>query len=465
MNATSQSTASSRLTDRANIRTSGIPVRIPVAALLILLLGFLSHRAFDDAIHARAATIACAAIILWLLEAIPLYATTLLLWASIALFLGPIKPGAFSLDKALAWSAHPILALFLGGFALSAAATRHGIDRAVASAILRISRGRQLLLLFAVMAGAATLSMWMSNIAAAAMLLATLRPLLADPAVTPSFRRALLLGIAFAANFGGIATPIGTGPNLIAIAAVSPMRSVTFIQWMLMGVPLTVLLLTMSYLLIVWLHHVRGPLHMQGLTTNPLTVGGKAVVCIFFIAVAAWLTEPLHGVPAALTALLVAAALFGSGLLDLADLRKLEWDTLLLVAGGLALGELLHHSTLARTLATSVDWHALPPFVMLLAFIAACAALSAVASNTAAAVILINIGLQIIPSPSFAILVALGASMGVPFAISTPPNAMVYGLGHLRPRDLLIPGLILMTFGCILLATTGPWLLRFHDIP
>lgn len=464
MNATSPSTASGRPTLRAD-RAARVSLRIPMTALLILLLGVLSHRAFDDAIHARAATIAGAAVILWLLEAIPLYATTLLLWASIALFLGPINPKAFSLDRALAWSAHPILALFLGGFALSAAATRHGIDRAVASAILRFARGRQLLLLFAVMAGAATLSMWMSNIAAAAMLIATFRPLLTDAAVTPSFRRALLLGIAFAANFGGIATPIGTGPNMIAIAAVSPMRTVTFLHWMLMGIPLTFLLLAMSFLLIVWLHRVRGPLDMKALATVPLTASGRAVVCIFFIAVAAWLTEPLHGIPAALTALLVAAALFGSGLLDLADLRKLEWDTLLLIAGGLALGELLHHSTLAHTLATSVNWHALPPFVMLLAFIAACAALSAVASNTAAAVILINIGLQIIPSPSFVILVAMGASMGVPFAISTPPNAMVYGLGHLRPRDLLAPGLILMTLGCLLLATTGPRLLRLHNIP
>jgi sodium-dependent dicarboxylate transporter 2/3/5 len=78
---------------------------------------------------------------------------------------------------------------------------------------------------------------------------------------------------------------------------------------------------------------------------------------------------------------------------------------------------------------------------------------------------LIQIGLGIVPAPSFAVLVALGASMGVPFVISTPPNAMAYGQGGLRPRDFMLPGLILMTFGCLLLALTGPAVLRLMGVP
>ena len=136
--------------------------------------------------------------------------------------------------------------------------------------------------------------------------------------------------------------------------------------------------------------------------------------------------------PAAVTALLVAAALFGARLLDRSDLPKMEWDTLLLVAGGLTLGELFDDSGLARSMAAGGAVGVAPPDAAAGASSLACALLSAVASNTAAAAMLIQIGLGIVPSPSFAVLVALGASMGVPFVISTPPNAMAYGQGGLR---------------------------------
>jgi len=100
-----------------------------------------------------------------------------------------------------------------------------------------------------------------------------------------------------------------------------------------------------------------------------------------------------------------------------------------------------------------------------LILVVASASISAVASNTAAAAILIQIAMGIAPSPHVAVLVALGASMGVPFVISTPPNAMVYGEGGLRPRDLLFPGLILMALGCAVLALVGPQVLRWAGVP
>ena len=83
----------------------------------------------------------------------------------------------------------------------------------------------------------------------------------------------------------------------------------------------------------------------------------------------------------------------------------------------------------------------------------------------AAAAMLVQIGLGIIPAPSVAVLVALGASMGVPFVISTPPNSMAYGQGGLSGRDFFIPGIVLMAAGCLLLATTGPAMLRWAGVP
>ena len=429
----------------------------------------------DDPKQSRAALVAGVCLVLWLTELVPLYATTIVLWAGTALLLGPLDSKQFSLSQVLSWAANPVMALFFGGFALSVAGSKYGIDANVAGWMVRVSRGRQALLLMSVMAGTAVLSMWMSNIAAAAMMIATLRPLFNHATAGSiagdgggNFRKALLLGIAFAANFGGMGTPIGSGPNLIAIGAantIDPDRRITFAHWILFALPLTVLMLSLSYLLLMWLHRVRGPAPAAVIPRPTLGARGRAVVVIFFLAVAGWLTEPLHGVIAGVTALAVAAALFGGRLLDTRDLAKMEWDTLLLVAGGLTLGELFERSGLARSMAAAVHWQALHPAVLMLAFIAVCAVLSAVASNTAAAAMLIQIGLGIMPSPSFAILVAMGASMGVPFVISTPPNAMAYGQGGLRPRDFMVPGLSLMTIGCVLVALTGRPVLALMGVP
>lgn len=431
-----------------------------VAASLLLV---------PDALRARAALIAGVCLVLWLTEAIPLYATTIVLWAGVALLLGPLEPKTFSLGRVLTWAAQPVMALFFGGFALSVAGTKYGIDAWIAGWMLRFSGGRRALLLLTVMAGTAVLSMWMSNIAAGAMMVATLRPLFsgagADDDGHAGFRKAMLLGIAFAADFGGIGTPIGTGPNLIAIGAVADLYRINFLRWMLFGVPLALGMVLLAYGILIALYRVRGAVGAVHVPNAPLSPRGWTVVAIFFAGTGTWLTEPLHGVPSAVTALLIAAALFGFRLLDTTDLAKMEWDTLLLIAGGLTLGELFDESGLARSMAAAVPWSRIHPTLLVLSFVSVCALLSAVASNTAAAAMLVQIGLGIMPTPSFAVLVALGASMGVPFVVSTPPNAIVYGQGGLSARDLSVPGMVLMVVGCLLLAFTGPMVLRWVGVP
>lgn len=413
----------------------------------------------------RSAIVASVCLVLWLTESIPLYATTILLIAGIAMLVGPLSPREFSLSKVLTWSAQPVMALFFGGFCLSIAGAKFGIDGYIASWLMRMSRGSKPALLAVIMLGTAVMSMWMSNIAAAAMMIATLRPLLARHTHDHSFRTALLLGIAFAADFGGMGTPIGTGPNLIAIGAVAHQQRITFVQWMVVGVPLCLTMLVITYLLLRSLHRVSGRTESSFIETTPLSRRAWLVVVLFTITVSMWLTEPLHGISAGTVAMALAGLLFALRLLETSDLAKLEWETLMLIAGGLTLGELFSASGLARHLATAVNWHALPPVVLLGAFIVACAFLSAIASNTAAAAMLIQIGLTIIPTPAFAVLVALGASMGVPFVISTPPNSMAYGHGGLRTRDLAIPGMILTLLGCAILTFVGPELLARAGIP
>ena len=137
---------------------------------------------------------------------------------------------------------------------------------------------------------------------------------------------------------------------------------------------------------------------------------------------------------------------------------------LILIGGGIVLGELLDESGLARTLAGMVDWQSLPPAITLVSFVTASALLSSVASNTAAATLLIQLGLTVSSTPSFTILIAIAASFGTTFAISTPPNALAYGQGGLRVRDLFIPGVILMVIGIVLVSVTGPLVLGLFGI-
>ena len=439
----------------------------PSVVVPLLLIGAIAagaHFGLRDPMLSRATILSGTCLVLWLFEVIPLYATTLILWAAMVLLLAPLDPAAFSLPRVISSATNPVMILFFGGFVLSAAGSKYGIDSYIAGWMVKTAGGRRRLLLLAVMIVTATLSMWMLNTAAAAMMVATLGPLIAGERVEPSFRAAMLLGLAFAANFGGIGTPIGTGPNLIAIGAIAQEHHITFIDWMIFGVPTAAVMLALAYMLLLWLYGVSGS--VSGLFFPHATLSRRAwcVVAIFFATVTAWLLEPLHHVPSALVAIAMAAVLFGTRLLDASDLRRIGWDTLLLIAGGLTLGQLFDDSGLANALAASVEWGALPAGVVLLGLVTICAVISAVSSNTAASAILIQIAMGIAPSPATAVLVALGASMGVPFVISTPPNALVYGRGGLRSRDFLIPGTILMVVGCVLVAVVGPPVLRWAGI-
>jgi sodium-dependent dicarboxylate transporter 2/3/5 len=372
----------------------------------------------------------------------------------------------FQLTRVLSWSANPVLALFLGGFALSVAASRYGIDSLIARLAVRLSRGSKLLLLVLTAAATALLSMWMSNIAAAAMMIAALHPLFSEVPKRDPFRRAVLLGIALGANFGGIATPIGTGPNAIAIAAVSSIHAITFTEWMLFALPLALGLLIAGLGLLLARFHIRGKLdELSAVPVKQPNRGGLLVMMVFFLTVAAWLTEPLHGTPSATVALITTAVLFGSGLLKRDDLRRIDWSTLLLIAGGIGLGTLLEQSGVIRVASTVMPWQELPQVTRLFILCFASALLAALMSNTAAVTMLIPLAAGMDPAPSTAILIAIAASLGIPFVISTPPNAMIYGEGGITFSDLAVPGLILMLLGCIVVSTTGPLVLNLAGIP
>lgn len=448
---------------RSGERRVALPVRWLAVAVVIISVVASSLLWIENPLHARAVVVAGVCLTLWLSEAVPPFVPTLVLWLLAPLLMQPLGE-EFRLTEVLGWSAEPVLALFLGGFALGAAARRHGIDARIAQVTLRISGGRRLALVAFVAAATAFLSMWISNIAAAAMMLSAVHPLLADMPEGDRFRRALLLSVAVGANFGGISTPVGTGPNAIAVAAVSRHHVITFLGWMTFALPLAVGLIVAGVLILALRYRVHGAIRLPDSPPLPLSRGARVVVMVFLLAVAAWLTEPLHGASSALVALAATALLFGTGLLEQQDLSRLDWSTLVLIAGGIGLGNLLEKSGLVAAAAEAVAWADAPQLARVLVLCFASATLSALMSNTATVTMLIPLAASLDPSPSTVVLIAVAASLGAPFVISTPPNAMVYGEGGVRPSDLLLPGLVLMILGCLVVGLTGSYVLRLIGV-
>jgi sodium-dependent dicarboxylate transporter 2/3/5 len=389
---------------------------------------------------------------LWLFERVPSFVPTLLLLCAGPLFL---EHRGVTLAIALQAMAQPVLALFFGGFVLAAAVTAHGVDHGLVALVLRVTRGDKRALVVGLTLLSAFLSMWMSNVAAAALLVHVVRPLVAQD---PRFARAVLLGVAFGANVGGIATPIGTGPNGIAIA-LSP-TAVSFAQWMAFALPLTLLLLAVVIVVVVVGFGVAGRIDVADAdVANNAGDDGKrrAVLALYGLTVALWLTGPLHGVDAAVVAVGAAAAAFLFGLLNKSHFASLDWATLALVGGGLLMGELLERggalAVVDDAVRAAVDVAGVR--VGLAVVVVVAALLSALMSNTATATLLIPLALAIDPSAGTAALVAVGCSLGAPFVVSTPPNALVAGAG-VTSGDLMKVGIVVLVVGLVVVVVTGP---------
>lgn len=442
--------------------------------LAIVLLAGVPLTFIHSPVQARVVAIAAVCLYFWISESAPPFVPTLMLWAAVPLFLSPLDT-RFAISSVLTWGVDPVMALFFGGFALGVATSVYAVDSRLANFALRSAGGSfPRFLLFAVLI-TAFLSMWMSNIAAAAMILACLRPILKEFRDDHLIRRTLLLGVALSADLGGMATPIGTGPNAIAIASISQNFHVSFLDWMIFAFPLTIGMLLLAYLMLLfrgrseqraWSDHaVFLVKRASGATNQDIPDGQWKFFTLIALTILLWLTEPLHHIPSSVVAIAAAAVLFSTGMLQKKDLIKIDWSTLMLIAGGITLGRLIEQSGLITSISSALpvsEWNAtMALFVLCLAS----ALLSALMSNTATAVMLIPLATAVVPVPSTAILIAISASFGIPFVISTPQNAMAYGEGGLRFNDLFTPGIVIMILGCAIVSLTGRHVLNFVGIP
>ncbi len=390
---------------------------------------------------------------LWVTEAIPAFAVGIgVIGLQIAL-LG--RPGGVFAETPRDWEqfvavlGHPLIWLFFGGFVLAGGLSQSRLDRRLAIALLHRVGTKPGPILVAVMAITFVLSMFMSNTATTAMMLALIAPLLAQLESDDPFGAGLVLGVAIAANLGGMGSLIGTPPNAIAVGALadaSPDLDVTFLEWLWIGLPPGVLLAGLGWALLTWLYPARVS------ELRYAAEGGRDEVPIWQTGVVAttvaatvglWLTSGWHSIPTAAVSFLPIVVFTATGILGAREIRGLNYDVLFLLAGGLALGQVVVSTGLSDWIVSRLPVEGLRAIALALTLAYLTFALSNFMSNTAAANILVPIAITMAASFEAEVVlpIALAASAAMCLPVATPPNALAYATGRCTTRDFLRLGL------------------------
>ncbi len=414
------------------------------------------------------------AALFWVLEPIPIYATSILVIVlelvlisdQALVWLRPAaeRPGMgapISYRDIMGTFASPIILLFLGGFFLAMAATKYRLDQNLARILLRPFGKEPRWVMLGLMIITAVFSMFMSNTATTAMMLSILAPVLASFDAGDGGRVAFALSIPVAANIGGIGTPIGTPPNAIALKYLTGDLAIGFGEWMTFGIPFVVVMLFFAWVLIGRLFPIQTAeikLSIRGKFLKNLRA--RVVYVTFSATILLWLTDFLHGMNAYVVAMIPVAVFLSTGIITKEDLKRLSWDVLWLVAGGIALGLALEQSGLASLLVAAIPFDQFSGFVVLVAGGLLAVVMANFMSNTATANLLLPIvaalgasmgNLASLGGAGGLILgVTLASSLGMALPISTPPNALAHATGEITTAQLSRTGLIVGAFGFLL---------------
>ena len=460
-------------------RRLGVPtptkrhVGLVLGTAVFLLPFFVEFEGLSEAGH-RALSVFLLAIVLWVTEAIPLYATAaliifleILLISDQALVALPADFEALPYTEFYATLANPVLMLFLGGFFLADGAAKYKLDRSMASVLLRPFGVSPRYILLGLMLITAAFSMFMSNTATTATLMAVVLPVIAGLEVDDKFRIALALSIPIAANIGGIGTPVGTPPNAIALGSLGDAGvAITFVEWMVMAVPMMVVLLLFSWWLLTRLFPAKADAVELNLKADfDRSRNARIFYVTFAVTVLLWLTEPIHGIKTTIVGFLPEVVLLATRVFSSKELRSVQWHILWLVAGGIALGLGVASSGLDVWLVELVSWDRVPAWLVAGLLALTALVMSTVISNSAAANLLIPIGLTLALSGAVSLdpiqvgfFIAVGASLAMALPISTPPNAIAYSTGSVQTSDMARAGVVLGLVGLVLFVVVAPLL-------
>ncbi|TVR28710.1 MAG: SLC13/DASS family transporter [Balneolaceae bacterium] len=410
------------------------------------------------------------AAIFWMFETIPIYSTSILVIFLEVILLSAeglishtdasYSPVAYT--QFVATLADPIIILFLGGFVLADAAVKYNFDRNMSRILLKPFGTDPKYIILGLMAVTAVLSAFMSNTATTAMMITVIIPILAKTDVSDPARISIALCIPFAANIGGVATPIGTPPNAVVIAALNQQGvGIEFGSWMLYAMPLAIVMLIVAWYLLL-------KLHPPATSTLNLDLKGEwmknrkayTLYIVFALTVILWISESLHGIRSSIVALFPVAVLTLTNTFEKEDIRKLPWEVLWLIAGGISLGIAMKETGLADWVIGSIAWDQMGYLLLLSLFGVVAIVLSNFLSNTVTASLMIPLGISlatsgIIEGPASILIIGLVIALSTSFAmvlpISTPPNAIAVSTGVVKTKDMIVAGSLIGAIAMILI--------------
>ena len=418
-------------------------------------------------VQQRVIAIFVMAVMLWLTEAIPAWATSVVIIFVLLFF---VSDSAFAVMQGsegqygalldyqgvMACFADPTIILFLGGFILAIAATKSGLDVLMAKTLMAPfgHKSENVLLGFMLITG--IFSMFISNTATAAMMLTFLTPVFKSLPPSGKGRVALTMAIPIGANLGGMGTPIGTPPNAFAYKVLNDPAGLNlglgFGDWMMIMTPMVILMILIAWLIIRKMFpfqqkyielKIEGDVHHNWRTA--------VVGATFFLTILLWVCGKQLGVNANTVAMLPIAVFAFTGVITAKDLKDIDWAVIWMVAGGFALGLAMNGTGLAEAAVKSIPFGEFNPLVIMVISGLVCFALSNFISNTATAALLIPIltvvcagmgsKLDSIGGTSTILIgVAVAASCAMSFPISTPPNAIAYSTGLIQQSDMVKAG-------------------------
>ncbi|MGF1748948.1 MULTISPECIES: SLC13 family permease [Vibrio] len=458
---------------------------IPILVPLIVLLLPLSAFPFDGLtiIQQRVIAIFLLAALCWVFEPIPIYATSVVIIVLELLMLsnkgmywfraaeGEAHFGTLlRYEEIMATFASPIIMLFLGGFFLAMAATKYRLDVNLARVLLKPFGTDPKYVMLGLMLITGVFSMFMSNTATTAMMLSILTPVIALFGPKDPGRIAFALCIPVAANIGGIGTPIGTPPNAIALKYLVGENYISFGEWMAFGVPFVVVMMALAWVLINTLYGAEQKKIELAIKGKFLKTPKAIMVYITFAGtIILWLMGSTHGMNSYTVALIPVAVFSLTGIINKEDLKRISWDVLWLVSGGIALGLALDKTGLARLVVHSIPFDAYSPYVVLFGAAFLCLIMANFMSHTATANLLMPImaalGASMVSlAPlggeiTLILVVTFAASLGMSLPISTPPNALAHATGNVQSNQMAKVGVILGVVG-VLLSFVLVWLLH-----
>ena len=432
------------------------------------------------AVQQRVIALFVFAALMWMFEIIPNWTTSLLVIVLSLLmvsnkglgFLCKPEFGQLVDYKSLMASfADPVVMLFLGGFVLAIMAEKYGLDVTMARFLLKPFGTNPKMVLLGFLLVIAVFSMFMSNTATAAMMLAFLAPVLAVLPKDDKGRIGLALAIPVAANLGGIGTPIGTPPNATAVKFLAEAGyEVNFVEWAVRMIPYVLIMIVIAWVLLQILFPFKSDKVVLEIPENKREKDWKTtVVWVTFIGtILLWATEQIHHVNSNVVALIPLAVLCATGIFTKDDIKEINWTVLWLVAGGFALGTALQGSGLAKVLIQAIPFGTMPVLLVFLVAGVVCYFLSNFISNSATAALLIPIlivvaeGMADPAAANNAAFVALGgthamisfiavcASIAMLFPISTPPNAIASSTGLVSTSEMSKIGIIVGIIGFVI---------------